>query len=141
MPDRRKVLVLCTGNSARSQLLAAILNDRLGDLVVAESAGTRPAKCVNPLALVALSEVGIVTEGARPRSVLDLGDAEFDIAVTVCDHARESCPVLPGAPAAVHVGYPDPAGAGGTEEQRLEAFREVRDSMIAWVSFFRLLLA
>jgi arsenate reductase len=113
-------------------MLEAILRDRLGDRLDVASAGTEPAPRVNPLALRALSEVGIAHGGATPKLVRDL-DREFEIAVTVCDHARETCPVLPGAPVKIHVGYPDPAAVEGTQEERFAAFREVRDHMAGWV--------
>lgn len=139
MSERRSLLVLCTGNSARSQMLEAILRDRLGDRVDAASAGTEPSERVNPFALRALSEIGIAHGAATPKTVAEL-DREFEIAVTVCDHAREKCPVLPGAPVKLHVGYPDPAAVEGTDQERLAAFREVRDHMAAWVDLMAAIL-
>ena len=140
MADRKKsVLVLCTGNSARSQMMEAILSDRLGHLLTAASAGTEPAARVNPLAIRALEEIGIAHGGGEPKTPDAFGDTEFDVVVTVCDHAKETCPILPGAPVQVHVGYPDPAAAEGTEEERLNAFREVRDHMLAWTELCRLI--
>jgi arsenate reductase len=136
---KRSVLVLCTGNSARSQMMEAILRDRLGDRIDVASAGTDPAPEVHPLALRALGEIGVAHENARPKRPDEL-DREFEIAVTVCDNARETCPVLPGAPVTVHVGYPDPAAAEGTEEERLDAFRAVRDSMASWADLIGALL-
>lgn len=135
MDKKIKVLVLCTGNSARSQMLEAILNAKLGERVLASSAGTLPAPEVHPLALRALSEIGIDHAGGTPKSVARLVDQDFDVAITVCDHARESCPVMPGVARTIHIGYPDPAGAQGSDEVRLEAFRTVRDSMVGWVEF------
>ncbi len=140
MDDETRILVLCTGNSARSRMLAAILNHRLAGRVRAESAGTDPAREVHPLALRALAEIGIRPGAARPRRVEDLPDLDFDLAVTVCDGAREACPVLLSPVRRVHVGYPDPAAAEGTEEERLRAFREVRDSMAGWVDLLAALL-
>jgi arsenate reductase len=127
----KKVLVLCTGNSARSQMMESILNDRLADRVQAKSAGTNPAPRVNPLAVTALSEIGIEHDGNAPKSPDAFGDESFDVAITVCDHAKESCPVLPGAPKTIHIGYPDP--------ETIEAFRDVRDHMLAWVELYRVL--
>ena len=140
MSDKKRVLVLCTGNSARSQMLEAILNDKLGDRVVATSAGTKPAAEVHPLAIRALEEIGIAPAGASPQSVTDVADQEFDVAMTVCDSARESCPALPGAPRTIHIGYPDPAAARGSQEERLVAFRAVRDSMASWADFCRIIV-
>ncbi|MHC4473966.1 MAG: arsenate reductase ArsC [Planctomycetota bacterium] len=138
---KRSVLVLCTGNSARSQMLEAILRDRLGDRIEVASAGTDPAPRVHPLALHALAEIGIAHEGARPKRIDELADREFEIAVTVCDNARETCPVLPGAPVKIHVGYADPAAAEGSEAERLGAFRAVRDSMVGWADLLAALLS
>ena len=137
MTDKTKVLVLCTGNSARSQMLEAILTAKLGDKVHAESAGTLPAPEVHPLALKALAEIGIDHADAVTKDVLDLLDRDFDVAITVCGYAKESCPVLPGVGRTIHIGYPDPAGAEGSDEVRLEGFRSVRDSMIGWVEFLK----
>ena len=141
MTGRTKILVLCTGNSARSQMLEAILTARLGDRVSARSAGTFPAPAVHPLAVRALGEIGIEHRGAEPKTVASLSDMSFDVAITVCDNAKESCPVLPGAPRTIHIGYPDPAVARGSDTEQLQAFRDVRDSMSAWVEFVGVLLS
>ena len=140
MKSKLKIIVLCTGNSARSQMLMCLLNDRLGDRIRAWSAGTMPAERVHPMAIRVLEELGVAPPESCPRLVSDLTGLEFDVAVTVCDNARESCPVLPGAPETVHVGYPDPAAASGSEEACLAAFRSVRDSMDSWVRLFAVLL-
>jgi arsenate reductase len=140
MTGRTKILVLCTGNSARSQMLEAILSARLGERVAARSAGTRPMAAVHPLAVRALDEIGIRWDDAVPKFVESLREDGFDLAITVCDNAKESCPVLPGAPRIIHIGYPDPAAATGTEEEQLQAFRDVRNSMSAWVKFIGVLL-
>ena len=137
---KTRVLVLCTGNSARSRMLEAILREKLGDLVSPASAGTEPAPRVHPLAIRALEEIGMQHDAAPPRTPDSFGAARFDVVVTVCDHAKETCPVLPGAPRSLHVGYPDPAAAEGTEEERLQAFRDVRDHMLAWIELFRAVL-
>jgi arsenate reductase len=134
---KKRVLVLCTGNSARSQMLEAILRAKLGDRVETASAGTEPAPRVNPFALAALEEVGIEHDAAPPKTPAAFGDTSFDVVITVCDHAKETCPVLPGAPRTIHIGYPDPAAVEGTDEEKLQAFREVRDHMLSWCEFFR----
>jgi arsenate reductase len=136
----RNVLVLCTGNSARSQMLEAILATRLGDRFEVTSAGTEPAERVHPLAVRALGEIGIAWTNRVPKRVADLDPAAIDLAITVCDRAKESCPVLPGAPRRVHVGYPDPAAVTGTEAERLDAFRSVRDHMLGWTEIAAALL-
>jgi protein-tyrosine-phosphatase len=118
-----RVLVLCTANSARSQIAEALLQHRLGDQVVAASAGTAPGTGPHPLAVAALGERGIAWEGKQSKG-LDEVPGPWDLAITVCDGAKESCPVLPGV-RMLHWGLPDPAGQG------IEAFRETIASLEA----------
>jgi len=124
----RKVLFLCTGNSARSQMAEAIVNARMSDTWEAFSAGTFPAGYVHPNALRALAEIGIAHHG-RSKSAEEFRDAPFDLVVTVCDDAAENCPVWLGQGKRVHLGFPDPAKATGTDEQVMAAFRAVRDDI------------
>ncbi len=125
---RRKVLFLCTGNSCRSQMAEAIVNARWGDAWEAYSAGTQPAGYVHPLAVRVLSEVGIQHEG-RSKRADEYRDVAFDLVVTVCDDAAENCPVWLGQGRRVHVGFPDPAKATGSEDEVLAVFRQVRDDI------------
>ena len=125
---KRKVLFLCTGNSARSQMAEAIVNARLGAEWEAMSAGTRPTGAVHPAAIRALQEIGISHTG-RSKSADEFRGVPFDLVVTVCDDAAENCPVWLGRGKRVHLGFPDPAKATGTEEQVLAAFRAVRDDI------------
>ncbi len=127
---KRSVLFLCTGNSARSQLAEALVNQRLGERWQAVSAGTHPSGTVHPLALRVLREIGIEHAG-RSKSVDEFRDASFDLVVTVCDSAAEECPLWLGPGRRVHQGFPDPAKVEGSEADRLAAFRSVRDAMIA----------
>ncbi len=129
---KRKVLFLCTGNSARSQMAEAIVNARFGDLWEASSAGTRPAGSVNPDALRVLREIGIEHSG-RSKGVDEMRDVPFDLVVTVCNSAAEECPVWLGHGHRVHLGFPDPAQAGGSEAEMLATFRRVRDDIAAKV--------
>ena len=129
---RRKVLFLCTGNSARSQMAEAVVNHHLGDAWQAVSAGTRPTGSVHPAALRALAEVGIEHHG-RSKSVDEFRDAELDLVVTVCDSAAEECPVWLGKGGRVHLGFPDPAKAAGSDEEVMVVFRRVRDDIAAGV--------
>lgn len=125
---KHRVLFLCTGNSCRSQLAEAIVNARLGDEWQAYSAGTKPAGHVHPNALRVLAEIGIEHPG-RSKSVQEYRDQPFDLVVTVCDAAAEDCPLWLGQGQRVHLGFPDPAKATGTEAEILTAFRRVRDDI------------
>jgi arsenate reductase len=123
-PSPIRVLFVCTGNSARSIMAEALLRRHGGDRFEVHSAGTQP-KGVNPLTLRVLAEAGIDASWARSKSVGDYAGQSFDYVITVCDQARQTCPVFPGAHAAMHWGYEDPADAGGTEDERLDVFRRV----------------
>ncbi len=125
---KRKVIFLCTGNSCRSQIAEAIVNARLGDQWEAFSAGTRPAGAVHPLALAALTEIGIRHAG-RSKHADEFRGVPFDLVVTVCDSAAEECPIWLGQGRRVHLGFPDPAKATGTEEEIMAVFRQVRDDI------------
>ena len=130
MNEKRKlkVLFLCTGNSCRSQMAEAITNNVLGEEWEAVSAGTEPAGYVHPKAVLALREIGIDHAG-KSKSVNDLQQREFDLVVTVCDDARETCPIWLGKGAQRHLGFQDPAQAKGTEKEIMEVFRQVRDQI------------
>jgi arsenate reductase len=119
-----RVLFLCTGNSARSQIAEALLSRRGRGRFAAESAGSRPAAQVNPLAVEALREIGIGWSGRTPRGVDGLETEHWDFVITVCDRAREACPIFPGQPVLAHWGMADPADVAGSEEHRLAAFRQ-----------------
>ena len=119
-----RVLFVCTGNSARSIMAEATLRHHGGDRFEVHSAGTEP-RGVNPLTLQVLAEAGIDATGARSKSVTEFLGQSFDYVVTVCDQARQVCPVFPGGGESLHWGYDDPAEATGTEEERLAVFRRV----------------
>lgn len=126
-----RILVLCTGNSARSQIAEALLNTLGEGRVVAESAGSHPAPRVNPLAIAVLREAGIDWTGRHPRIVTEVARDGWDLVLTVCDDAREACPVFPAETTTAHWGQPDPAAADGSEDERLEAFREAL-GLLSW---------
>jgi arsenate reductase (thioredoxin) len=130
-----RVLFVCTGNSARSQMAEAILGRLGGPDFEVHSAGTHPG-VVNPLTIRALSEIGIDWSEARSKSVSEFLDQPFDYVITVCDQAREACPVFPGGRARLHWGFEDPAAAPGTDDERLAVFRRVRDEISAQVTPF-----
>jgi arsenate reductase len=125
---KKKVLFLCTGNSARSQMAEALVNARLGATWEAVSAGTQPSGYVHPKAIAVLAELGIEHHG-RSKTPDEFRDTDFDLVVTVCDDAAESCPVWLGRGKRVHLGFPDPAKATGSAEEVLARFREVRDAI------------
>ncbi len=126
MPDRKplRVLVLCTGNSARSQIAEALLNRKSAGRIVAGSAGSNPAPRVNPLAVKALAEAGIDWRGHAPQGIDAVFKDPWEIVITVCDKAKEAGPIFPGRPVTAHWGMPDPAEVVGTEQERLRAFRD-----------------
>lgn len=119
-----RVLFVCTGNSARSQMAEALLREYGKGAFETFSAGTDP-RGVNPLTVKALANVGIDISAARSKSVTEFLGLPFDYVVTVCDRARESCPVFPGGGESIHWGFDDPAEATGTEPERLAVFERV----------------
>jgi arsenate reductase len=130
-----RVLFLCTGNSARSIIGAALLRHMGGKRFEVYSAGTRP-KGINPYTLRVLEEQQISVEGERSKDVSEFEGQTFDYVITVCDSAAEECPVFPGAPQRIHWSMPDPAAVEGTDEERLEAFRRTVIEMKTRLSTF-----
>jgi arsenate reductase len=126
---RKRVLFLCTGNSARSQMAEGLVNHFLGDGWEAYSAGTQPAGYVHPLAVRAMAEIGIDISGHRSKSTDEFREADLDAVITVCDDAAQTCPIWLGQGRRMHIGFPDPAAATGTEEEQLEVFRAARDGL------------
>ncbi len=119
-----RVLVLCTGNSARSQIAEALLAERGAGRFVVASAGSRPAPQVNPYAVRVLAERGIEWRGKVPKSIEGLEGEDWDFVITVCDRAREACPIFPRKPVFAHWGMADPAEVEGSDEEKLRAFRD-----------------
>jgi arsenate reductase len=133
-----RILILCTGNSARSQIAEALLAAKGGARVVAASAGSRPAERVHPFAVAVLAEAGIDWRGKTPRGMNGLEAEPWDFVITVCDRAKESCPYFPMQPVQAHWGMPDPAEIEGSDEVKLAAFR---DTLITLSRRIDLLLA
>lgn len=124
----KRVLVLCTGNSARSQMAEGLFRQEGGGEYEVHSAGTKPSQ-VRPEAIAAMREIGIDISGHRSKSVDDFVGQPFDYVVTVCDNARESCPVFPAGTERIHWSFEDPAAVQGSEAERLSAFRRIRDQI------------
>lgn len=127
---QQRVLILCTANSARSQMAEGLLRDIANDRFEIFSAGSKPS-VVNPLATAAMRERGIDISGHRSKHLDEFINDPFDYVITVCDNAAETCPIFPGPAARIHWSFPDPAATSGSDEQRLQAFRDVRDSIEA----------
>jgi len=126
---KTRVLFLCTGNSCRSQMAEGLVGASLGDRFEAHSAGTSPAGYVHPRAVQAMREIGADISSQRSKSVDEFRHQAFDLVITVCDDAAENCPVWLGQGARVHLGFPDPAHASGSDPEIAQAFRGVRDRM------------
>ena len=125
----KKVLILCTGNSCRSQMAQAIWQNAGDSEWVAVLAGSRPSGYVHPLALKSIEELGLSIDGLESKSVDLFVGEEIDLAVTVCDHAKEACPVIPGVKQTLHWPFEDPADAIGSDNQKLIQFRKIRDQI------------
>ena len=132
---RIRVLVICTGNSARSLMAEALLRHHGGDAFEVHSAGTEP-KGINPLTVRVLDEARLDHSWARSKAVTEFLGQQFDYVITVCDQARQVCPVFPGVHETLHWGYDDPAAVEGTEEERLAAFRSTLTMMATRIQSF-----
>ena len=135
MADKKKVLILCTGNSARSQMAEGLLRHDAADHFEVESAGTKPGQ-VRPEAIAVMKEVGIDIAGHRSKSVDEFAGRRFDYVLTVCDNAREACPIYPGHANRLHCNFEDPAAVQGSQTERLAAFRRVRDDIRDYLKGF-----
>ncbi len=132
-PDSRpSVVFVCTHNSARSQMAEGYLRARAGDRYRVYSAGTEQTH-VRPLAVEVMREIGIDLSSHTSKTLDALADVEKDVVVTVCDQAREACPVVPARKTVMHESFPDPSAVEGSEDERRAAFREVRDQLIDWI--------
>jgi len=125
----KKVLILCTGNSCRSQMAEALWESIGSGEWKAESAGSQPSGYVHPLAIVAMNELSVDISHHQSKSLEHFTGDDFDLVVTVCDNAQESCPVFSGAKQTLHWPFDDPADAEGTDEEKLPTFRRVRDEI------------
>ena len=135
MADKKRVLILCTGNSARSQMAEGLLRHDAGNAFTVESAGTKPSM-VRPEAIAVMKEVGIDITSHRSKHLDEFAGQDFDYVLTVCDNAKESCPVFFGKATRLHHGFNDPAAVEGSDEKRLGAFRKVRDELRVYLKRF-----
>jgi arsenate reductase len=135
MNAKKRVLILCTGNSARSQMAEGLLRHDAGERFDVESAGTKPS-FVRPEAIAAMKELGIDISGHRSKRVDEFEGQTFDYVITVCDNAREACPVFFGAVNRLHHSFDDPAALEGTDEERLAIFRRVRGELRGYLAEF-----
>ncbi len=137
IPSKKKVLILCTGNSARSQTAEGLVNHYFAEELEAHSAGTDP-QGLNHYAAHVMAELGIDISKATPKHVSNFAGQVFDYVITLCDDANTNCPIFPGAGKRLHMGFRDPARATGGEDQILAVFRDVRDEILCRISkYFR----
>lgn len=126
---RPLVLILCTGNSCRSQMAEALLQKAAGDVLRVESAGSQPSGYVHPLAIQAVAEIGLDLSECRSKSLEEFLDQNVETVITVCGNADQACPVFPGRARRYHWPFDDPAHAEGSEEEQMELFRRTRDEI------------
>jgi len=124
----QRVLFICTRNSSRSQMAEALVNHDLAGKYEAFSAGTDPSS-VNPLAIAVMKELGIDISQKRSKGLDEFAGQEFDYVITLCSQADEACPVFFGGTRKIHMGFPDPTAAAGSDEEKIAAFRKVRDQI------------
>jgi len=135
-PQPRRVLFLCTHNSSRSQMAEGLLRKRGGEAYAVFSAGTMP-RVVHPLAISVMQEIGITLSTHRAKSLEEFGNQPpMDLVITVCDEAAEACPYFPNARYQVHWGFADPSRIEGSEDERLAAFRRIRDLIAVRIDQF-----
>jgi arsenate reductase len=137
MPEKKRVLIICTGNSARSQMAEGILRHDAGDRFEVFSAGVNPTQ-VRPEAVAAMREIGIDLSGQESKSVDRFAGQDFDYVITVCDNARETCPVFPGKAVRIHQSFedPPPPSAAVAADSMMTIFRRVRDEIREWIKVF-----
>jgi arsenate reductase len=131
--NKKRVLFICTHNSARSQMAEGLMNELLGGRYEAQSAGTEPSE-VSPIAIEIMSEIGIDIRGHESKSVDGFIHQDFDYVITVCDHANETCPFFPGGRERIHKGFKDPDAVKGDRMKKMEAFRVSRDEIKEWIN-------
>ena len=134
---KKRLLILCTANSARSQMAEGLMRHDHGERFEVESAGSK-ATLVRPEAIAVMNEIGIDISGHRSKVVDEFAEQSFDYVLTVCDNAKESCPIFPGHGNRLHHSFEDPAAVQGSDEDRLAAFRRIRDQIRSYLREFTL---
>jgi arsenate reductase len=129
---KKKILFICTHNSARSQMAEGYMRAKYGDRYEVSSGGTEPGR-VNPMAIAVMKEIGIDMSGHRSKLIDEFYGKGIETVVTVCDSAQRTCPFFPGAKEEIHQGFTDPSAFTGTAEEILDGFRRVRDEIIRWI--------
>ena len=135
MTQKTKILLICKHNSGRSQIAEAYLNKHYGEYVIAESAGLEPSASVDPLVIEVMKEEGFDLSTKKPQSVFELYKQGqlFDHVVTVCNESEAQCPIFPGITKRWHWPFPDPAKVQGTNTEKLNAVRQIRDDIKEWI--------
>lgn len=132
MENRKRILFICAHNAGRSQMAEGIVNHLFGDELEAKSGGTKPSS-VNPLAIQVMKEIGIDISQQRSKNINELEGEKFDYVVTMCTEDEEACPFFFGGKEYMHHSFGDPSWIIGTEEERLQAVREIRDDILSWI--------
>jgi arsenate reductase len=132
---KKRILILCTGNSARSQMAEGLLRHDAGDRFEVFSAGVSPTK-VRPEAIAVMKEIDVDLSAHRSKHVNEFAEQKFDYVLTVCDNAREACPIFAGKTRMIHHSFPDPAVHKGSEQERIAKFRNVRDQIHEYLRSF-----
>jgi arsenate reductase len=130
--DKKKILFICTHNSARSQMGEGIINSMFSKKFEAVSAGTE-VSIVKPQAIQVMKEIGIDISDHTSKHLETFYGTVFDLVITVCDNAKKTCPWFPGAKEMIHKSFPDPSSATGSDEEKLQFFRKVRDQILKWI--------
>jgi arsenate reductase len=130
--EKKRVLFICTHNAARSQMAEGLLRALYGNRYDVFSAGTEPGM-VSPYAIKVMADIGIDISAHRSKSLQEFLDQKFDYVITVCDHAKESCPYFPGGKKILHKSFEDPSALTGTEEEIMAGYRQVRDEIKSWI--------
>jgi arsenate reductase len=130
--EKKRILFICTHNSARSQIAEGLVNSLYSEKYKAFSAGTEPTR-INPFAIKVMAEIGIDISKQGSKSLEEFINQDLDWVITVCDNANENCPFFPGGKKRIHKGFKDPTAITGNDIEKLTAFRTARDEILGWI--------